>query len=345
MVYQGGEIAEGAVMNIKATERILTILILLALFGLLYVVGYPIYRESLPSKVRFGVDKSCNTLPFYYALMDTTRNYFALEKVKPEFIDVEGDPLEGIKNGLYDVAVVPWYWLIISPSTDGDTVKAFCSMEIKSGKPMDAIVVPPKSKITKLRDLSGKRLGYLAREEYLINLIMTNMAPENDLKNITFVPLQPDEVISAFAESKADALFLLDPYRSYMIYLGNISMVNGLASSYIVPNIPFGAIVMRKNYVMSENRLAATRVVTAVEAALSYLARNPEMAKDYLVAINAWPQESELTMKMRLPEYERLAEINVKSIESMQTDLVRRGIGTCGIKPSEFLFQKTDFMR
>lgn len=332
-------------MNIKSTERILTVFILLALLGLLYIVGYPIYKESLPSKVRFGVDKSCSTLPFYYALMDTTRNYFALEKVNAEFIDVEGDPLEGIKNDLYDVAVVPWYWLIISPSTDGDTVKAFCSLEIKSGKPLDAIIVPPKSKITKLRDLSGKRLGYLAREEYLINLIMANMVPESDLKNITYVPLQPGEVLSAFADGKVDALYLLDPYRAYMVYLGNTSLVNGLASAYIIPNIPYGAIVMRKNYVTSENRLAAIRVMTAVEAALSFLARNPEMAKDYLVAINAWPQESELTMKMRLPDYERLTEINIKSIENMQTDLVRRGIGTCGIKPSEFLFQKTDFVR
>jgi ABC-type nitrate/sulfonate/bicarbonate transport system substrate-binding protein len=193
--------------------------------------------------------------------------------------------------------------------------------------------------------LSGKRLGYLAREEYLINLIMINMAPENDLKNIKYVPLQPEDISSAFTHGKADALFLLDPYRSYMIYLGNISLINGLASSYMIPNIPYGAIVMRKNYVRSENTLAAIRVLTAVEAALSFLTRNPEMAKDYLVAINAWPQESELTMKMRLPDYERLTEINLKSIENMQTDLVRRGIGICGIKPSEFLFQKTDFVR
>ena len=112
-------------MNIKATERLLTVLVLLAVLGLLVVVGYPIYKESLPSKVRFGVDKSYSSLPFYVALMDTTRNYFALEKVEAELVDIEGDPVEGIKNGLYDVAVIPWYWLLISPSTDGDTLRAF----------------------------------------------------------------------------------------------------------------------------------------------------------------------------------------------------------------------------
>ena len=34
-----------------------------------------------------------------------------------------------------------------------------------------------------------------------------------------------------------------------------------------------------------------------------------------------------------------------KNVERMQTELVQRGIGTCGIKPSEFLFAKIDFRR
>ena len=332
-------------MNIRSKERLLTILVLLAVLVLLVVVGYPIYRESLPSKVRFGVDKSYNTLPFYVALLDTTRNYFALEKVEAEFVDVVGDPLEGIKSGLYDVAVVPWYWLLISPSTNGDTLKAFGSLEIKPGRSLDALIVPPKSRITRLRDLSGKRVGYHARDEYFTNLIMARMVEDIDLRKVEYVALQPEEIVTAFEQKKVDALFLLDPYRAYMLALGNTALAEGLASTYIVPSIPYSAVVMRKNYVMSEDRLAAIRVKTAVEAALSYLARNPEIAKRYAVQMSGLPGEEELIMTMRAPDYERLAERSVKSIENYQTDLVRRGIGTCGIKPAEFLFQKTDFVR
>ncbi|MGB7053956.1 MAG: ABC transporter substrate-binding protein [bacterium] len=332
-------------MNIKSTERLLTILVLLAVLGLLVVVGYPIYKESLPSKVRFGVDKSYNTVPFYVALMDTTRNYFALEKVEAELVEIEGDPLEGIKKGAYDVAVIPWYWLLISPSMNGDTLKAFCSMEIKSGRSIDAFIVPPKSRITRLRDLSGKRVGYMLRDEYLVNLMMVKMTEDINLRNVEYVPLQPEEVITAFEENDVDALFLLDPHRAYMLYLGNTALAEGLLSTYIIPNIPYGAVVMRKNYVADENKLAAIRVKTAVEAALSYLARNPEIAKRYVMKISDLPEEEELIMNMRTPEFERLAEIGVKSIEHYQTDLVRRGIGTCGIKPTEFLFVKSDFVR
>ena len=345
MVNKGRKIAEGAVMNIKATERLLTVLVLLAVLGLLVVVGYPIYKDSLPSKVRFGVDKSYNSLPFYVALMDTTRNYFALEKVEAELIDIEGDPVEGIKNGLYDVAVIPWYWLLISPSTNGDTLRAFGSLEIRSGRSLDAMIVPPKSKITRLRDLSGKRIGYIAREEYLVQLMMAQMTEEMNLRNVQYVPMEPGQVIKAFEDDMVDALFLLDPYRAYMLYVGNSALAEGLVSTYVLANLPYGAVVMRDSYVKSKNRLAAIRVKTAVEATLGYLARNPEVAKRYVMKISTLPEEEELMMNMRTPEFERLAEINMKSIENFQTDLVKRGIGTCGIKPSEFLFQKTDFVR
>ncbi len=345
MVNKSRKIAEGAVMKIKSTERLLTILILLAVIGLLFVVGYPIYKESLPSKVRFGVDATYNTIPFYVALMDTSRNYFALEKVDAEFVDVTGDPLEGIKNGTYDVAVVPWYWLLISPSTNGDTLKAFCSLEIRSARPIDALIVPPKSRITRLRDLSRKRIGYMMQDEYLVNLMMEKMIADINLRNVEYIPLQPGEVINAFEDKDVDALFLLDPYRAYMLSRGNVLLAEGLLSTYIIPNIPYGAVVMRKKYVTEENKLAAIRVKTAVEAAVGYLARNPEIAKRYVMNVSDLPEDEELIMNMRTPEYERLAEIGLKSVEIFQTELVRRGIGTCGIKPSEFLFQISDFVR
>ncbi|UCD19836.1 MAG: ABC transporter substrate-binding protein [candidate division WOR-3 bacterium] len=332
-------------MSIKSKERLLTILIIFAFAGLLLVIGYPIYKESLPSQVTFGVDKSFLTLPFYVAMMDTTRNYFAMEKVQAELVEVVGDPLEGLKRGDYDVAVVPWYWLMISPSSNGDTVKAFGALEIKSGRSLDAVIVPPKSRITRLRDVSGKRIGYRAGDEYFINLIMTKMTEDLNLKGVKYVPMSGEELLRAFDEKTADVLYLLDPYRAYMLQQGNTALAEGLSSTYVVPNIPYGAVVMRKNFVTTEHRLAAIRVKTAVEATLSYLARNPEVAKSYVLRLNNIPDEGELITRMRTPEYERLAEINVKSIENLQTELVRRGIGTCGIKPSEFLFAKTDFVR
>ena len=331
-------------MGIKPKERLLSVLIFIGALVLLFVVGYPQYKQSLPSQIRIGVDKSFTSVPFYVAEEDTTRQYFLLEKIDPVFVEIQGNPLQGLKDGQYDIVAVPWYWLMLSPASNGDTIKVMSSIEIKSGRDLDAIVVPAKTKITRLKDLKGKRLGYLASDEYLINLILAKMA-EDKITKIIPVPLQAEEIATAFADDKADALYLIDPYRGYHIFNGSQVLMESVISFYVVPSMPYAAIVMHKSYVTEENKLAAIRIKTAVEATLSYLARNPKVARDMVIKLNGWSADDELSMAMRTPDYQRLAEINLRNVENFQTILVRRGIGTCGIKPSEFLFEKNAFVR
>lgn len=331
-------------MNIKAKERLLNVLIILGALVLLFVVGYPQYKESLPSKIKIGIDKSYASLPFYVAKEDTTRQYFVIEKIEPEFIEIEGDPLQGIKDGLYDIAAVSWYSFLMSPDYDGDTLKACGSIELKSGKVLDAFIVPEKSKIKKLGDLKGKRLGYLINDEYLVDLILSKME-EDEITGIEKVLLQTDEITTAFDDKKVDAIYLIDPYRGYMVYRNYKVLYQGLISYYIVPSMPYAAIVMRKNFLKDENRLGAIRIKNAIEATLSYMTKNPEFAKRLIVKINDWPSDGALTLNIRTPEYQRLSDINLKNVESFQTELVKRGIGVCGIRPNEFLFDKKDFAR
>lgn len=331
-------------MGIKPKERLLSVLIFIGALVLLFVVGYPQYKQSLPSQIRIGVDKSFTSVPFYVAQEDTTRQYFLLEKIDPVFVEIQGDPLQGLKDGQYDIVAVPWYWLMLSPASNGDTIKVMGSIEIKSGRGLDAIVVPAKTKITRLRDLKGRRLGYLASDEYLINLILAKMA-EDKITKVIQVPLQAEEIATAFADDRADALYLIDPYRGYHVFNGSQVLMEGVISFYVVPSMPYAAIVMHKSYVTKESKLTAIRIKTAVEATLSYLARNPRVARDMVIKLNGWSADDELAMAMRTPDYQRLAEVNLKNVENFQSMLVRRGIGTCGIKPSEFLFEKNAFTR
>jgi len=332
-------------MNTRGTERLLNILIFVGALVLIFVVGFPMYKASLSSKITIGIDKSYSSLPFLVAKMDTTRDYFGIEKIEPEFIEIEGDPLQGIKDGTYDVAAVPWYWLIISPAINGDTVKAFSSVELRALKTFDAIIVPPKSRIKSLRNLKGKRLGYLASDEYLVNLILEKMAEEK-VTEVEKVPLQPEEILTALTDKKADALYLLDPYRGYIVVSqGNEILLEGLIANYIISSMPYAAIVMRKDFVEKENRLAAIRIKNAVEATISYLSRNPEVGKRLIIKINDWVTPEGLMLSIKMPDYQRLTEINLRNVENLQTALVQRGIGTCGIKPSEFLFERNNFAR
>lgn len=331
-------------MNIKAKEILLNILIFFGAVALLFVVGYPQYKESQPSKVRIGVDNSYGSLPFYVAKMDTSRQYFTIEKVEPEFVPVVGDPLQGIKDNLYDVVAVPWYQLLLSPVINGDTVKAIGSLEMRSGKSFDAIIIPDDSKIKRIRDLKGKRLGYISDDEYIINLILSRMEQE-DITDVKRVPLGTDEIETVFANDSVDALYLLDPYLGYMTFMEYKVLMDGLISNYVMSSLPIAAIVISTDFVTGDNKLGAIRVRNAIEASLGYMMRNPDVARRLLVRIHNWPSEGQLVHFIRLPEFQRLAEINLKNVEMFQTELVRRGIGTCGIKPSEFLYDKLDFVR
>lgn len=332
-------------MSIKGKERFLNVLIFLGVVGLLVIVGREQYKQSLPSRVRIGVDMSYSSIPFHVALEDTSRNYFAHEKVEAEFIEISGDPLQGIKDGLYDVVAVPWYSLLVSPSINGDTVKAFGAIEIKSSRNLDALIVPAETRIRRYSDINKKRLGYTVDTEYIVNLLLMKME-EDGIEDVERIALQPDEIPTAFEEDKVDVLYLIDPYRGYMIYKGNVVLFEGLISYYLVPSFPHMAIVMRRDFVKKEDRLAAVRVKEAVEASLNYLSRNPEVAKKMLIEMHGWSGEGAvMNAQIRTPEFYRLAEINVKNVEMFQTELVRMGIGTCGIKPTEFLFDKLDFLK
>lgn len=331
-------------MGIKARERLLNVLIFIGALGLLFVVGYPQYKESLPSRIRIGVDKTYGSLPFHVAQKDTSRRYFMIEKVEPEFIEITGDALQGLKDGLYDVVAVPWYHLVTSPSINGDTVRAFGGLEVKSGRNIDALIVPVDTKIKRLADIKGKRLGYLQSDEYLVNLILQQLEAQK-LTGVKKVLLRPEEIGAAFNDGVIDILYCVDPYRAYMVYLGNTAFMEGLISSYVVTSLPYMAIVMREQFVKVENRVGAIRVKDAVEASLSYLNRNPDIAKRMMIKMYGWEPDPILISLIKVPEFQRLAEVNVKYVENYQTELVKRGIGTCGIKSSEFLFEKVDFVR
>lgn len=329
-------------MSVKGTERLLNVFIFLALLALVFVVGYPQYQARQPSRITIGVDQSLASIPFYVAQYDTSRQYFAIEKVIPEIVEISGDALAGVKNGTYDIGVVPWHSLVISPAINGDTVKAFGSIELRGIT--DAVIVSRTSKFKGLKDLKGKRLGYQEEYTWLVDLLIPRLVAEG-LDKVTTVALTGSEVPTALASNQVDALFVLEPMRGYLLFQGDTTLTDGLIARYLMPNMPLYAIVMRKNY-LKEKGMAGARIKNVLDGVFGYSKAHPEVVKNTLLRLRNWPQDSTgmlLAMGIRLPEYQRIAEIDVKGIERFQSLLVQAGIGTCGVKPSEFLFQRTDF--
>jgi ABC-type nitrate/sulfonate/bicarbonate transport system substrate-binding protein len=327
-------------MNVRRAEILLNFLIIIAVLALIYVVGYPQLREAQPSRVRIGVGKDFASLLFLVPGMDSTRPYYRIEHVRPELITVGDDPLDGLRKGVYDFAVVPWYSLFVTPPM-ADTIKVLGSTVMKYIS--DAVIVPESSSIKSLKDLGGKKLGYWAAEEYLVDLIFPKLV-EQGLKDVIRVPLRADEITDAFRNKKAEALYLLDPWRSYLLSRGDTTLIDGLALMYISPNLPYLAVVCRKSYA-EKNRRALERVKNVLEAAINYFRIRPEEARNLVLKLYGWPAEGKLVLDLKVPEYQRLTDISIKGVERYQSALEERGLLQNKTPAAKLLFDKAFFTK
>jgi ABC-type nitrate/sulfonate/bicarbonate transport system substrate-binding protein len=327
-------------VNIRRAEILLNVLIIIAVLALIYVVGYPQVREAQPSKVRIGVGKDFASLLFLLPTMDSTRAYYRIEHVRPEFVSVGDDPLEGLRRGTCDIAVLPWYYLLTAPPED-DTIKVIGSTYMKYVS--DAVIVPESSSIKNLKDLGGKKLGYWSAEKYLVDLIFPKLE-EQGLKKMTMVPLSAEEIPDAFRNRKADALYLLDPWRSYLLSRGDTTLIDGLAIMYISPNLPYLAVAGRKSYAVKDRR-AAQRVKNVLEASISYFRTRPEAPRNLILKLYGWPAEGKLALDLKAPEYQRLTDINLKAVERYQAALEERGLLKNKTPAAQLLFDKAFFAK
>jgi ABC-type nitrate/sulfonate/bicarbonate transport system substrate-binding protein len=328
-------------VNVRRAEILLNFLIIIAVLALIYVVGYPQLREARPSRIRIGVGRDFASLLFYVPELDSARSYYRIEKVNPELVPIGDNPLEGLRRGIYDIAVVPWFALLTAPPVPGDSIKVIGSTVMKYIS--DAVVVPESSSIKSLKELGGKKLGYWTAEAYLIDLIFPKLA-EQGLKEVIRVPLNADEIPDAFRNRKADALYLLDPWRSYLLSRGDTTLIDGLAIMYISPNLPYLAVVCRKNFA-AKNRLAAQRAKNVLEASINYFKTRPEAARNLMLKLYGWPAEGKLVLNMKVPEYQRLADISVKGVERYQSALAERGLSIDKTPVSNLLFDKAFFAK
>ncbi len=328
-------------MNTRRAEIVLDILIGLGILALIAVVGYPRFREMRYVRVRIGVGKDFGSLLFRIPELDPARSYYRLEKVTPEFVPLTEDPLDGLKRGVYDIAAVPWGDLLLSPLAGADTVKALASVVVQ--RVHDAIIITKDGPIKTLASLKGKKIGFRPADERLAGLILDQLA-EQGLTGVTRVPLTDTETPVALAEKKVDALYVTEPFRSYVLGQGDTALIEGLMVMYVTPNLPDLALACRSDFAR-RNRLAAVRMKNVIEAAINYLRNRPETVASFMARLQDWPAEGRVVVDMKTPVFQRLADIDVRAVEKYQTLLRERGATVAPIPIRDVIFDRNIFNR
>lgn len=328
-------------MNTRRAEIILDVLIGLGILALVAVVGYPRYREMRYVKVRIGVGKDFGSLLFHIPDLDPARSYYRLEKVTPVFVPLAEDPLDGLKRGDYEIAAVPWGDLLTSPLAGADTIKALASVSVQ--RVHDAIVITRDGPVKTLAALKGKRIGFRTADGRLAGLILDQLA-EQGLTGITRVLLTDAELPAALTDKKVDALYVTEPFRSFLFDRGDTTLIEGLMVMYVTSNLPDLALACRSGFVR-HNRRAAVRMKNVIEAAVNYLRNRPETAAAFMARLQGWPVEGRVVLEMKTPAYQRLADIDVRTVEKFQTILRERGFTVTPIPARDLVFDKNIFNR
>lgn len=292
-------------MSQTAKERILNVLIVLAVIVLAFVLIYPQYKMNQPTKVKIAIDRSFAGLPIFIA---QDKGYFKNEKVIPEIVTVN-DPDEraqGLTNGEYGLTILPWFLVLDAEHP----YLVIASAETRQLKPASALLAVPKSRIKGLRDLKGKKVGLLRESEHYFDELAQNLPSR--VTKLHKVIIEPNEIEDVISTHRVDALFLFEPYRGLAISKGATLIQDAPLAFFIQRGYPVVAYCLSKDY-LEKNKIGARRIRDAVDAAIRHIIKNSGQAKELLY--NRLNIDGNL-LYASLVEFQRGREINSNALNS-----------------------------
>ncbi len=319
--------------------RVLTVIIIILAAVLVGIILYPQIQENRPMPLRFACDSSVAALPFLVAIDDTL---FLKNRILPELV-YYSDPEQALTDlfaGKTNVGVFPWSTILKHMSTKGETLQVFMAVEFRPALPVDALAKVKKSKINKLTDLKGKRLGYPPiLRDYVAALLGEIGLKPADVK-LTEASLT---VLSAMlAAGQLDAAWLVEP-AVCPLDLNMVDTLSAIATRYLNNPFPAFAIGFSPEFLKKTTRAQRTRLKIALDMAVDRIDTRPEEGKQTLG--RHFPYCQNVCGFCRLPQYQRLVEINRPAIQTLAARLLRLGIVSDTIDTKRAFVEPSQLMR
>ena len=204
-------------MSKSALTKILAVVNVLLAAVLFYILWSAGAKRHAAAEVRVFFYRDPSALPLWVAVekgfFDTT-----VVKVKTEEIPRLGDEVGMVSRGAVLVGVgFPWEGFISRASADLDKFRLVYTTVGTKDKPVTALVAWRESGVKTLKDLAGKRVGYL--QDLRLNLYLKPLLAKEgvDTAGVKLVPLSFSEMRSAFIDKRAEALVAPEPLRTYFL--------------------------------------------------------------------------------------------------------------------------------
>ena len=250
----------------------------------LVVLAFLVFRNRSPQAPmvgRIGYLNIAASLPLFIA---EANGYFAEEGVQAETVEMAtSDQLvEGIVAGDLDVLIeasaVP---VLAAELQSPGTLKVFSVSSITKEAPFDTVLVREDSALANLQDLAGKTIGVFPGST-ATNLLKKFLDDSGiDTANITFVPIPPENQLTALLEGSVDAVHAYEPTTAIALSHEGVRDLYGSVYAAMLDRNPQGVAAVSASF-LEERPEAATGVIRALERGMVFMREEEAEARQIL---------------------------------------------------------------
>jgi len=300
--------------------KLLNVLIVLLAAALIFVIIYPQVQQNRPLNVRFACDSTVASLTFLVGVQESA---FVKEKIVPELV-FYSDPDKALGElfaGKTDVGVFPWSAVLKRIAEKGETLRVLLSEDYRPALPVEAIVAPVKSPVKTVADLKGRRFVYPPEMRDYVPVFLLNAGLTAEQVKLTEVPLSG--LIDQMTGGAADAAWLIEPLLCPLDSTQFRVVQPAACVRYVSQPFP-GACIGFSSAYAKRSRVAGGRLKVSTDAAVALSETKADLAKEILARY--FPSVANRYQFCRLPEIQRLTEINRTSVGALATRLRVAGI-------------------
>jgi hypothetical protein len=300
--------------------KLLNLLIVVLAAALVFVILYPQIQQSRPLAVRFACDSSVAATPFIVAVEESL---FIKNKIIPELV-FYSDPdkaLDDLFAGKVEAGVFPWTTILRHAVEKGETLKVLLSLDYRQSLPVDAIVVPRKSGVKTVADLKGKRLIYPPQLRDCIPVFLLNAGLTAEQLKLSEVPFS--SLVEQLRAGAADAAWIIEPLVCPIESTEFRILQAAALPRYVSQPFP-GAAVGYGKKLTGMSRVAGGRIKVSTDAAVAFAESKADLAKGMVAKYFPYCKTS--CGYCRLPEMQRLTEINRPSVAALAVRLKSAGV-------------------
>jgi NitT/TauT family transport system substrate-binding protein len=271
--------------------------------------------------VKVGAIPIVDVAPIYLGVQ---QGFFKKRNIDVEIVQTTGGAaaVPGVVSGDFQFAFANITSVLLAQS-QGLPLKVVASGNASTGdvkSDFGGIVVPPKSPITRARDLAGHTVAVNNLKN--IGEVTVRAAIEKDggdPSKVKFVELPFPDMPAALSTGKVEAAWLVEPFFTITKQQGDVNISSNLAVT--APNLTIGTYFTTKQQIAKDKKLADD-FTAGIQESLTYAQNNPDAVRSILLTYTKIAPE--VTKAITLPAFP--SKINKASVQTVADLMVKYGM-------------------